>query len=349
MKPLIIGGDVKSIASNGFVSTTMMALSKTLLDPSTGTATSSAEKFRAIHRIRRPEFWPAGITAGLFPVAATAKSGGGFFGIDLALAWTVICLGTHVGMMVNCLADRDADMAFKSAQAMAVRALGVRNILGQIVVTSFVELVLFIVLVVRTQSPLVVAFGAVAAFLSVQYSLPPLHLKSRGVLEILTVGIATLVIPGLVVMVAARHCIAPIGALALTGGALIMCSLILVETAEDVPEDRKFGVNTTAVCFGLVRTIYFAMTLDLLGVSVLGYSIISQHALFPGTFVALASGLLPLTYLIRIVWSMRGHDENRQIEALRAHSRYLPIILASTGAGMVIGMFLSFGTLGIRL
>lgn len=345
MKPLIVGGDVKSTTSNGFILRTWSRLSNILLDPATGTATSAFEKLRAARRIRRPEFQAFGMAIGLFPIVATARSGESFFGIDFLLICTVLFFGMQIGMMVNCLADRDADEVFKSAQADAVRALGVRNVLAQVAVTAFLQGVFFVVLVVRAQSLLLLALSILAAFLSVQYSLPPLHLKSRGVVEILTIGITTIVIPGLVILISARHHVDWIDVLAVAGFAGIMCSLILVETAEDVPEDRKFGVKTTAVQLGLIRTMYFAMILDVVGLCVVVYTIASRHHIRPETLVVVVSGLLPLIYLLRIARSMRGLDENRHIETLRAHSRYLPIVLASTGAGIVIGMFLSSGAL----
>jgi 4-hydroxybenzoate polyprenyltransferase len=334
---------VESIESNGHVPATMMGLSKILLDPSAGTATTLSEKFWASMRIRRVEYTPLAFVISGFPVAATAKSGAAFFGIDLVLGLAVVIIGSAVCAMVNCLADRDVDVAFKSALATAVEALGVRNILGQIVLNCAVICVIGVVLIVRTQSLLLVVLGVLVAFLGGQYSLPPLHLKSRGVLEILTVGIIGVVIPGLVLMIAARHRIDPIGALAVAGFALVMCSLILVETAEDIPEDRKFGVQTTAVRLGLARTIWFAISLDLLGVSLAAYSssVISEQHLYPGRFVVLASGLLPLTYFVRIARSIRGRGEDEQVNAVRAHSRYLPIMIGSTGAVMIIGMLLS--------
>jgi 4-hydroxybenzoate polyprenyltransferase len=332
----------KDIALREFISNTMTALSKIFLDAPRGTAASFLEKWRATNRLLRPELAGLGVSIVLFPVAATAQSISTFAQVDFVLGYAVVASSGVIATMVNRLADREADIAFKPGQAKALQVLGVRNILFQVVVCCVLVAVFGIILIIRTQCPLLlVTLGVLGAFLGVQYSLPPLHLKSRGVLEIVTVGIALFVIPPLVMMIAVLHRLDPMGTTAVVGFAMVACCLVLVKTAADFPEDRKFGVKTTAVYLGLVRTMYLAIALDLLGLSVVIYATISKRGIGPGIFIILVSGLLPLPYLMKIAGSLRGVEENQQIEAVRAHSRHLPIMLASTCGGMLMGELVS--------
>lgn len=203
--------------------------------------------------IRRPEFLPAEIPIVAIPLLLLAPFPAAAASIAEAIA--ILVLLFHFGDMVNCLADRELDRVYKARLARAVSALGVRSVAAQVLASALGALLLSIHLAWTLGQPRLVAMCAIGILLGAAYSVEPVRLKGRGAWGTLCVGLILFVGPMGFLSIVATGAVSP-AVLALSiSYALLQMGVILVNTAEDYPEDLAAGVRTTIVAAGLVRGI----------------------------------------------------------------------------------------------
>lgn len=201
-------------------------------------------------RIRRPEFLVAEIPI-LLLALLWARPDGAWLASSRFWVATAVFFGLfHVGDMLNCLADRDLDAAYKTSLSEAVYGLGVRQVRAQIGATIGLVLAGTVYLAAVAGQAWLLPLVVAGLGLGHQYSYGPLRLKSRGLWQPLTLWILIFVGPSLLVLGAVHGPPDP-WLLALVGayGALAQ-STILVNTAEDLEEDIAAGLRTSAVVLG---------------------------------------------------------------------------------------------------
>jgi len=171
--------------------------------------------------------------------------------------------------MVNCWADWKVDELYKTKLYMAVKKMG-RSNLGVLVVIHIVVSILLAyhltMVIGRIEISVLVWVGI---FLGVGYSVEPFRFKRRGILHSL-IAIPIFFIPGLYsyFLVSDLPLDAPYTYLffLLAGGITVShYALILVSQAEDFPADKKMGLYTPAVKWGLKKTLYISFISNLLG------------------------------------------------------------------------------------
>ncbi len=223
--------------------------------------------------VSRWEFLPAvlvGILIGIFLGAESFQyllSSG--FVITLIEGIIIFLLLFNVGFMVNCWADWKVDELYKTKLYMAVKKMG-RSNLGVLVVIHIVASILLAghltMVIGRIEISVLVWVGI---FLGVGYSVEPFRFKRRGILHSL-IAIPIFFIPGLYsyFLVSDLPLDAPYTYLffLLAGGITVShYALILVSQAEDFPADKKMGLYTPAVKWGLKKTLYISFISNLLG------------------------------------------------------------------------------------
>jgi 4-hydroxybenzoate polyprenyltransferase len=165
------------------------------------------------------------------------------------------------GDMINCLADRDLDAVYKPHLSEAVYGLGVRFVTFQVVATALFALALSIHLswlLNRWQLAALVAIGLV---LGAAYSAKPVQLKGRGLAQLVCLWLIIFVGPMLFMAYLVNADLSvTVLVFAAAYGALQM-GIILVNTAEDYPEDLEAGITTSVVALGLHRGIELAFWL----------------------------------------------------------------------------------------
>lgn len=265
-------------------------------------------------RIRRPEFMVAEIPIFLIPFVLV---GGG----SPYLVWplvAVFALLFHFGDMVNCYADRDLDAVFKTTQSNAIYGLGLRNVRWQMFVTVALALFLAVQLSLSVGSvePLALVVGGVVW--GAQYSLRPLWLKSRGLLA--TVTLCAIIFVGPMVLVAdTLGSLTPSMFALFCAYAVMQMGIILVNTAEDIPEDTDANIKTAAVALGLVNALRLATAMTMLG----GAGVIA--------FVGFQWTTLPLVAaLAYAALGVAGTLRDVSVTALRKRSRWMPAWIAAT-------------------
>jgi alpha-ketoglutarate-dependent taurine dioxygenase/4-hydroxybenzoate polyprenyltransferase len=211
-------------------------------------------------RIRRPEFMVAEVPILLIAARLVA-------GTSALLTWhfaetvALFFLLFHFGDMINCLADRDLDAVYKTHLSEAVKGLGVRNVRWQLGCTAGGAVALAAHLSWVCRRPDVLALVAAGLALGAQYSVGPLRLKGAGLWQVAALWAVIFVGPMLLVArVLGASPTAALLTLIASYGAMQQ-GIVLVNTAEDLPEDREARVRTTAVALGLNGCLGLALAL----------------------------------------------------------------------------------------
>jgi len=216
-------------------------------------------------RIRRVEFRIAEIPIILLPVLITLRT-------RHISDWTSVWLGALVfgflfafGDMINCLADRDLDARYKKHLSSAVYSLGLPFVIAQVAISAAAALGIGAYLSERLDRPSLVILVFLGLLLGAGYSVEPVRFKRRGLLQLICLWLIIFVGPMILVAMLVSP-ILPAASLLFAGayGAFQM-GVILVNTAEDYPEDIAEGVKNTIVWLGLKRGITLAHALTIAG------------------------------------------------------------------------------------
>ncbi len=250
----------------------------------------------------------------------------------LAIAFMLLF---HFGDLTNCLADRELDAVYKPHLSEAVRALGPRNVACQIVVTAALALLLtlYVSITVGRAAPfLLTAMGLV---MGSQYSFRPLWLKGRGLWQVATLCAVIFVGPMLLVGATVGGDL-DVGAVVFAlAYAAMQQGIILVNTAEDLPEDTGAGIRTAAVAIGLLPALTLACAMTGIGGAVIaGYFLVTSHraGVAPTWWLAgfVAAWGFSVWSIAKSVRAVRAVPVADRITVLRRESWLVPVWIALT-------------------
>jgi 4-hydroxybenzoate polyprenyltransferase len=301
-------------------------------------------------RIRRVEFRVAEIPILAIPVllliedAAPLKTFAFWEGIF------IFFLLFAFGDMINCLADRDLDAVYKPHLSEAVYGLGVRFVTFQVWATAALALALSAHLSWLTGRWLLFALVAVGLALGAAYSVPPVRLKGRGFAQLVCLWLIIFVGPMLFVSMLVDALPPPaLLVLAAAYGTLQM-GVILINTAEDYPEDLAAGIRTTIVATGLRAGVTLAVWLAVVGSAGL---LATLAVLFRQRQASLtwAAALLPAAcacvYVTASIWGLRraiaDKDEAEQIRTVKRVAKRVPLwvtVVAWSTLGAAYALYL---------
>lgn len=288
-------------------------------------------------KIRRPEFMVAEIPILLIPTFLLWREGAASAAV---YAETVVMffLLFHFGDMINCLADRDLDAVYKTHLSEAVKGLGVRHVKWQLALTTLAALALSAHLAWSTGHLEIPALIAAGIALGSQYSVGPLRLKGRGLWQVGALWAVIFVGPMLLVasVLGARPSW-PLFAMIASYGAMQQ-GIVLVNTAEDLPEDRAADIHTTAVSLGLTGCLALASFMVTAGgagtAAALGWMAWKGHDATTAA-VALTPLLLAWAWVLwrvsatwRAVRARPGEDA--ALAELRPRARAMPFWITAT-------------------
>jgi len=228
-------------------------------------ARSILRYLRYMLRIRRVEFRIAEIPIVAIPLLILLHDTGPLKTFALWEGIFIFFLLFAFGDMINCLADRDLDAVYKPHLSEAVYGLGVRFVTFQVIATAAFAMALAIHLSWVLNRWSLAALVAIGLVLGAAYSVKPVQLKGRGLAQLICLWLIIFVGPMLFVafLIDAGLSI-PVLVFAAAYGTLQM-GVILVNTAEDYPEDLEARITTSVVALGLHRGIALAFWLVGLG------------------------------------------------------------------------------------
>jgi len=205
----------------------------------------------------------------------------------------------NIGFMVNCWSDWKVDELYKTHLYKAVKKLGRRSLGIIIIIHIFLSILLAFHLSIVLQRIEISILVWIGTFLGVGYSIEPFRFKKRGILHSI-VALPIFFIPGvysffLVTSLTITDLYTILFIIAASGITIGHYALILISQAEDQPDDKKMGLFTPAVVWGIFKTIKLSYYLNVLG------SVIAILALM-GLFLLINIWLyilIPLVYLGR--------------------------------------------------
>jgi 1,4-dihydroxy-2-naphthoate octaprenyltransferase len=276
-------------------------------------------------RIRRIEFLPLTVTVPLVPALLAARSWRELVSVDVLVAALVIVLSIQVGNIANCLADREMDATYKTRLSEAVYGLGVPNVVRQIVVTSGLCALLEVFLTFRTHHVDLLVIGLLWAVLGIGYSLPPLHLNGRGIWQLPTLLNVYFILPGLFMLRAFDGPIEWVAVVALCGFSLTNIGIIVVNHAEDLPEDERFSIRTYVRALGLTNALFLGTGMLVIGAMLAAGSACSMVGVSWGCLLYLAVWAPGLRFSWQTALAVRRKPIDLAVATLRARSKRAPL------------------------
>jgi len=243
---------------------------------------------KLLHTVSRPEFIPANsasLVIGLaWGLTLPLDLLWGLI-VPLVLGYAVITPVAAYAAQINSLSDYDLDVRDDTKKGL-VQAMSQlkRNTLKTFMALELaVSFILLLILVWIQQKPFLLLFWAAGVFLAHSYSAPPIRLKSRGVLAVITLLLVLSVLPVTFIAYVFTTTLSYAFFLFLFGQALTVYGVIVPAEIRDYFGDRKNGVVTFTVQLGLTKA-------SLLGITLLGTGGTLVGA---GLALTLAYGKLP--------------------------------------------------------
>jgi 4-hydroxybenzoate polyprenyltransferase len=232
--------------------------------------------------VSRWEFLPAvliGIFVGIFIGADSINFLISFQFIPILIEGILIfILLFNVGFMVNCWADWKVDELYKTKLYHAVIEMGRKKLGYLVIIHILASIILALHVTIQIQRIEISILVWIGTFLGVGYSIEPFRFKKRGLLHSL-IALPIFFIPGvysyfLVNSYPIMDTYTINFLIAAMGITLGHYALILVSQAEDTPADKKMGLITPAVKWGIQKTLQISYLLNLIGSIILTITII---------------------------------------------------------------------------
>jgi 4-hydroxybenzoate polyprenyltransferase len=283
-------------------------------------------------RIRRVEFRVAEIPILAIPVFLLIKDATPFGTFAFWEGIFIFFLLFAFGDIINCLADRDLDAVYKPHLSEAVYGLGVRFVTFQVVATAALALVLSAHLSWMTGRWLLFVLVAIGLALGAAYSVPPIRLKGRGFAQLVCLWLIIFVGPMLFVALLVDAYPPPTLLILAAAYGTLQMGVILINTAEDYPEDLAAGIRTTVVATGLRKGVTLALVLAAVGsvglLTTLSMLFRQRQASW-SWMAALLPAACACVYVSGSIWSLRraiaGADLAEQIQTVKRAARKVPL------------------------
>ncbi|MFF3227235.1 UbiA family prenyltransferase [Nocardia suismassiliense] len=291
--------------------------------------------------IRRPEYTIATLCIATIPAFAVANAPGDLITLDYLCGFLLVVFAVQVGDMVNCLADRELDAMFKPRLSRAVHTLGLRSVRVQIWVTSAVMMALAVLSASRTGHWDMVLLVAIEVMLGFQYSVPPLHGKARGALQIPIVSSALFLFPMLIVVRSLPDAQVEWAAVLLLIVAFGAAEegVILVNTAEDYPEDLEYGIRTSVVALGIPKAMAVATGMIACGGVGLPIALLALGTPVWAAALVAAVSAWHLVTIASMAFRVRALPVQDAMRELLRTSRFVPLFCCTIALAVTLAAF----------
>jgi 4-hydroxybenzoate polyprenyltransferase len=307
-------------------------------------------------RIRRVEFRVAEIPILAIPVLLLIEDAAPLKTFAFWEGVFIFFLLFAFGDMVNCLADRDLDAVYKPHLSEAVYGLGVRFVTFQVLATAALALALSAHLSWLLGRWLLCALVAVGLALGAAYSVPPVRLKGRGFAQLVCLWLIIFVGPMLFVALLVDAYPPPVLLVLAAAYGTLQMGVILINTAEDYPEDLAAGIRTTVVATGLRAGVTLALWLTAAGsvglLATLAVLFRRRQAGLPWA-AALLPAACACVYVSGSIWGLRravaGGDVAEQIRTVKRVAKRVPLwvtVVAWSTLGAAYALYRLSGTRG---
>jgi alpha-ketoglutarate-dependent taurine dioxygenase/4-hydroxybenzoate polyprenyltransferase len=213
--------------------------------------------------IRRKEFFVAELPIFIIPLLLSIANWNDFLQVPLYLGLAALFMLFNIGDMINCYADYKLDSIYKSHLSNAVFELGRENVKWQIIISGILAFAFTTLVAVWTHQYFLIGITIIGAFIGLQYSIKPFKFKSRGVWQFICLWGIIFFGPMLYTAIISNGFPNISAMLIFAFYGIHQMGIILLNTAEDYPEDINDGLNTIIVRLGFHRSLNIAFYLVL--------------------------------------------------------------------------------------
>ncbi len=295
-------------------------------------------------RIRRVEYRVAELPIFFIPVLLTVTNYHELVGAVMWEGLIAFLFLFALGDLLNCLADRELDAIYKPQLTQAVYGIGVRGVVLQAVFSAVGSVGLTLHVAMLTDRWLLVPMVLIGLLTAWAYSMEPVRLKGRGLWQLLFYWLGLFLAP--MIFAACLFTDFPSGLVLLVcmAFASVQTGVILVNTAEDYPEDREMNVRTVVVALGLRRGIGLAFWLTCIGsVLLVGAFLWSYFNIYvlQTRIILLLPLLIATCYCVLCTWRLRsamhsGTDDDMAIAIVKRAAKRVPIWMTSIAVSSLI-------------
>ena len=220
--------------------------------------------------ISRPEFIPANMGSLIIGLAwgFNALSGFSFkLLVTTFLSLLVIIIVSLVGAQINTLSDFELDSTDprKKEITQNLKELGPKNVKMAILFELLLSAILVSLLTFMSGQYIQLTIYISALILTQAYSAPPLRLKGRSTLSMISLSLVLSVLPAIFIYLTFTNEFSMLFILFLIGQTLTVYSLIIPTETRDYFVDKAMRLKTMAVWLGLSRATLLAIALLALG------------------------------------------------------------------------------------
>jgi 4-hydroxybenzoate polyprenyltransferase len=227
----------------------------------------------AYAKVCRLEYLRGEAPAVFVPALITVSSVQALLAPAVLEAIAVFAILYLAGFIVNALVDRELDVkydSFKREIGEATARLGAGRVRAILAAHIAVALALALHLALTLAAPELFALAAVGTFLAMAYSLPPLHLKVRGVApHAFSLALSAFAIPFLFLYRVAAGEIDAAGWGICAAFTITHYGLTYTNQAYDFDLDKREGVLTPPVRIGLRRSLRISAAVTAVGLVLL--------------------------------------------------------------------------------
>lgn len=183
--------------------------------------------------------------------------------IRLVLSFTIINFSSAIGAQVNTVSDYELDSKDerKKQLVQAVDSFGRSRIKTALIVEFLLTLVLVFLFMLIQGKPILLFMWIAGISLGCSYSAPPLRLKSRSWLALVSLILVLGIFPVLFAYYTFTYEINPFFLLSLAGLVLTIYGVIIPTEIRDYFGDKAMGIETMTVHLGLVKASFLSITL----------------------------------------------------------------------------------------
>lgn len=232
----------------------------------------------AYGKICRLEYLKGEAPAVFLPALFTASTVGALTAPPVVEGVAVFALLYVTGFIANALSDRALDLkyaSFKHDIGRATAFLGPAKVKAVLVLHLAAALALTVHLSLALASPVPFALVSLGIFLALAYSLPPFHLKVRGIAaHAFGLALSAFALPFLFLYFVASGGIDAHGWTICAAFTLTHYALTYTNQAYDFDEDEREGVLTPPVRLGLLRCLQASFLMLAVGLPALTFSLV---------------------------------------------------------------------------
>jgi chlorophyll synthase len=229
---------------------------------------SILKTLRQLYGVSRPEFLPANMGSLVLGLAWGSEPSGGFSletGVMTALSFAVITVVSAIGAQLNTLSDYELDLTEPRKEWLVrnLKILGREKVKRALLAELALSVVVAAPLMLMRRQPI-----QLVIFLTHAYSAPPLRLKARSILAMVSLSLVLSALPVTFIYFTFAQELSPSFLLFLVGQTLTVYSLIIPTETRDYFSDKAMGVKTMTVWLGLSRASLLAVAILVSGAAI---------------------------------------------------------------------------------